>query len=139
MLVVMGGGALLLGVVLAVVLPASGIFDRLPMLIGPGIAGFVMIPLGLKLRNAARDAEFMRRHGIMARGVVVGLKSTGTKINGVPLMEVQVTVMRQDAQPYPASFRQLMPAQLSAQIKPGVELPIRVHPQKPEQVMLELL
>ncbi|MDQ3037263.1 MAG: hypothetical protein M3Y87_33020 [Myxococcota bacterium] len=105
--------------------------------IGPGIAGLVMTPIGLALRRGAKEAAFLRQHGISARGVVRGIAPTGTTINDVPMMRVSVTVMRDGAAPYEASFSQLMPPGLMVQMQPGTQLPLRVHPHKPEKILLE--
>jgi LSD1 subclass zinc finger protein len=154
-LMVIGGGLLLLAIAL-VVIPAIGgvlfalrngadvgamlgsVLTGLPMGIGPLIAGVVMTPLGFALWNGAREAAFMRMHGIQARGVVRNVQATGTRINNVPMMRVNVQVMRDGVAPYEASFTQLMPPGLLIQLTPGTQVPLRVHPQKPDKMILEL-
>ncbi len=136
-LIAAGGFSLLIGLIIGLAVPIQDPIQRLPMMIGPSIAAFVLIPMGLKLRSSAREAAFLRQHGLPATGVVVRLDATGTRINNVPLMQVTVTVKRPDAQPYQASFRQLLRPEHAAQFQAGVEVPLRVHPQKPDKVMME--
>ncbi|MCA9696529.1 MAG: zinc ribbon domain-containing protein [Myxococcales bacterium] len=101
--------------------------------------GVLTAAIGGGMFWSGHKAAYLRRHGLRARGVVKGIQRTGTEINDVPVMEVTVTVMRDGLPPYEASFRQLMEAQLQAQLLPGVELPLRVHPSKPSEIMLEII
>lgn len=155
MLMVIGAGLLVLalGIAVSVIGSAvvfelgSGQFTAGPILsalgaglgaaLGPGIAGLIMTPLGLALRNGAKEAAYLREHGVSARGVVRGIAPTGTRINNVPLMKVSVTVMRDGAAPYEASFKQLMDQGTMVQMQPGAQVPLRVHPQKPDKILLE--
>jgi hypothetical protein len=54
------------------------------------------------------------------------------------MMRVNVQVMRDGVAPYEASFTQLMPPGLLIQLTPGTQVPLRVHPQKPDKMILEL-
>lgn len=116
----------------------AGLGGALAIAIGPTIAGLVMTPLGYALWNGAREAAYLRVHGIPARGTVRNLQGTGTRINGVPMMRVHVQVQRDGAAPYDASFTTLTPPGLVAQLHPGAQVPLRVHPQKPDKLILEL-
>jgi hypothetical protein len=155
-LMVVGGGLLLLGLGLGVASVGSAVlfeigsgqFTAGPILgalggavgmaLGPGLAGIIMTPLGYALWRGAKEAAYLRTHGLSARGVVRGIAPTGTTINNVPMMRVTVTVMRDDVAPYEASFKQLMGPGMAVQMQPGVQVPLRVHPQKPDKILLEL-
>lgn len=133
-----GSFMLVLAAILVTVLPSTNLFEAIIPGLGPGIGGIVLLSIGLKLRATAREAGFLRRHGIPAQGVIVAMSPTGTRINNVPVMEVQVTVKRPDRDPYQASFRQLLPPQTIAQLQPGVEISLRVHPDKPDKIVAEM-
>lgn len=123
-------------IVLVELLGGAGL--GLTMGIGPGIAGVIMTLIGFGLRRSAQDAAYLRRHGIRMRGVIQGIEATGTSINDVPLVKVKVMVKPQDRSPYEASFQQLLSPQLASVMQPGREVPLRVHPQQPEKILLEL-
>jgi hypothetical protein len=108
------------------------------MAIGPCIGGTIMLLFGGALWRSAREAAYIRLRGIPARGVIRGMERTGTKINDVPVMRVLVTVTRDGQAPYDASLKQLMPAHLQAQLRPGTEVALRVHPNNPAKIILEM-
>ena len=149
-----GIGITLLGVVIAlIVLGASavpalssghGIEAIFGGVFGAGITCITTVPLGLifagvgyMLRKKAQEAAWLRVNGIQAQGTVRGSSPTGTVINGVPIMRVEVEVMHPNAAPYLASFKQLLTPGLSMQLQPGSLVPIRIHPQDPSQIILE--
>ncbi len=109
------------------------------MAIGPLIMGGVFTAVGHVLRKGAKNASFLRQHGVRARGRVLGMEPTGTTINDVPMMRVRVTVLRDDAAPYESAFSQLMQPHVAAHLAIGREVPLRVHPTKPDEIMLEML
>jgi hypothetical protein len=110
----------------------------LAICLGPGIAAGIMLPLGYLLWSKAREAAYLRVNGLPARGIVRSIQATGTRINNVPMMRIVVQVRRDGADPYEASLETLAPPDLLAQLGAGRELPLRVHPQKPAKVILEL-
>ena len=110
----------------------------LVMGIGTGITGVIFTLLGAGLRNAGKKAAYLRAHGVRAKGVIQSLNPTGTTINDVPMMEVVISVRPTDAAPYEARVKQLMQPALMMQLGPGREVPLRVHPTNPQEVMLEL-
>lgn len=106
---------------------------------GPGIAGVVMMGIGYALWKSGRDAAYLRLHGLPARGTVLGVQGTGTKINGVPQVRIHLRVEREGLPPYEAYAKQLMDMSARAALVPGAQVPLRVHPQKPEQVAIEAM
>jgi hypothetical protein len=110
----------------------------LTMSLGPGIAGVVMTLVGLGLHRGAKQAAFLRLHGLPARGTIRNVEGTGTRINNVPLLRIHVNVLRDGAAPYDASFTQLASPGLMMQLQPGAQVPLRVHPQNPSKMILEL-
>ena len=125
------------GTVLAELGAALG--GALVMGIGTGITGVIFTLLGAGLRNAGKKAAYLRAHGVRAKGVIQSLNATGTTINDVPMMELVISVRPANAAPYDAKVRQLMQPALMMQLGPGREVPLRVHPTNPQEVMLELV
>ncbi|NVB43144.1 hypothetical protein G6O69_35300 [Pseudenhygromyxa sp. WMMC2535] len=143
-----GTGNVLYGLGLLMLVPTGiclvgGLFlgwaGAIPAGLSIGFTGLLLAGMGKGLRKSGEQAVYLRRHGLPARGRLEQIETTGTEINGVPLMALTVTITRDDQAPYQASFRQLVPSGLQGQLQPGVELPLRVHPDKPGEVMLEML
>ncbi len=134
-------GAVVLGVLAELGIRVGivdGIGDALGLALGLGITGVILTPLGYGLWRSAREAAFMRMHGISATGIVRGIEATGTSINDVPMVRVHVQVSLHGHAPYVATAKLLLHPTLAAVIQPGRELPIRVHPHDPSKVVLEL-
>jgi LSD1 subclass zinc finger protein len=132
------GILMLLGAVGAVIAGASGGgIMGYSWALGPGIAGVVMLSIGLPLRKAAKRAERLRLHGKRAQGQVLAVQPTGVSINNVPQFLIQVMVQLEGVAPYPANIKMLLnPASLS-QLAPGAALPLRVDPASPQDVIIE--
>lgn len=106
--------------------------------IGLGIAGAVTFFLGRGMHRAAKKARYLRVHGISTTGTVVNVATTGTKVNNVPQYKVTLSIQLEGKQPYQASTRLLMPPHLASQMSSGAQLPVRVDPNDPQSVLLEL-
>ena len=127
----------LAGGVIAMVLAIFGIgsFFTAPT---PLIIGVVFTLVGRGIKNSAAKAAYLREHGISCKGSVVGIQRTGVKINNVPQFNITVQVMRDGQAPYNASAKMLLPPGSAGQFKPGLVLPVRVDPNDPQAIMIEL-
>ncbi len=150
-----GLGIVALGVLLAgglfVGMAASGIDDAGGAVLGVGAGAFsafmalvTTVPLGLifflvgrGLKNRGEKAAWLRVHGIPAKGRVRGMSPTGVSINDVPMMRVEVEVQHPHAAPYVASFELLLHPSMARSLVPGAMVPLRVHPQKPADIIVE--
>ncbi len=106
-----------------------GVTTILPL----GFVGF----LGYRLMARGREAAWLRQHGISATAQVRSLQSTGTRINHVPLMRVTVSYQTPQG-PRESSTDMLMPMHLQVQLVPGATVPIRIHPQDPGKMVIEM-
>lgn len=106
-----------------------GVTTILPL----GLVGF----LGYRLMARSREAAWLRANGISATAQVRSLQGTGTRINGVPLMRVTVSY-QSPAGPREGTSDMLMQPHLQVQLVPGASVPIRVHPQDPSKIVIEL-
>ena len=99
--------------------------------------GAIFAGVGYFLRKQAQQAAWLRINGIPAKGTIRGYQPTGTRINGVPVVRVEVHVQHPNLAPYVASFKQLLSGSLASQLQAGKVVPLRVHPQKPTEIILE--
>lgn len=130
-----------LGMLAVSLLAAIEIID--PSLASMGIGGAILTftgftfgAVGFGTRKAAKRAERIRLHGIPATGRVLGMSRTGVRINGVPMMQVDVEVMMADRPPYQAAVKGLMSGAF-ARLANGGPCKLRVDPQNPREVVLE--
>jgi hypothetical protein len=109
-----------------------------------GIVGVTtLLPLGIMgaigwaFVKRSREAALLRQHGIPAQGTIRTLEGTGTRVNGVPMVKVGLSYVGPQG-PQQASAELLMPFHLQTQLVPGAQVPLRVHPQDPTKVLIEL-
>ncbi len=153
----MGIGICVLGVVLALVLSLPfiiggiGTGDVAGEAVGVGVGIFAggmalitTLPLGLifavvghVFRKKAKKATWLRLHGVSAPGKVRSFSATGTRVNDVPVMRVEVEVMPEGRAPYVASFEQLLSGDLTRLLAAGNTIPLRVNPHEPRQIIIE--
>jgi len=143
-----GGLFLSLGITAASAVPALMSGDDIGAVFSGafagGITGISVLPIGIIftavgffLRKKAKRAAWLRINGISAEGRVRGYSATGTRINNVPVVQVEIEVHHTSAAPYVASLRQLLTPNLAIQLQPGATVPLRVHPQDPADIILE--
>jgi hypothetical protein len=111
---------------------------------GPAFGGFMMMAVsvglaiwGFKARKAAARARYIRLHGTPALAQIVNCGRTGTKINGVPQWNIQMSVQLPDKPPYEASTKLVLTDAVIANMQ-GKTLKVRVDPNKPTDVVLQL-
>ncbi len=77
------------------------------------------------------------RSGESAVGLIRQVQQTGTYINEQPQLNIEVMVTRQGQQPYPASFRAIIPQTSIPQFQPGSVIPLLVSTRNPSIVGLD--
>jgi hypothetical protein len=136
-----GGGALIGYIVMgASVIPVlmlvnfivQGMFfaPMLAMLIFPAVFG----TMGWRMVQTAKRSAEIARDGRRGRGVILGISPTGTRINGMPMMRIDVQV-QVDGHMVNASVNRLMMGDASMI---GREVPVIWHPKYPTDVVLEV-
>ncbi|MBI4953261.1 MAG: hypothetical protein HY908_14610 [Myxococcales bacterium] len=140
-----GGGGAIIGYIVLVTgciplfvlagLAASGMFQvqLLFMLIFPVVFG----GMGLRMILAARRAREIATHGIQGRGRVVNVSMTGTRINHVPVMRIDVQIEVPGHPPTVAATKRLMPQHVAGSLM-GRELGVIWHPKYPADVVLDI-
>lgn len=97
------------------------------------LMGFIFGGIGWALRASAKKAAWLRQNGLPAQGQVQGMSPTGMSINDVPMMQYDILVSIPGRPPYQASTRAL----LGGRIPVGGMVALRVHPQNPQEIVVE--
>jgi hypothetical protein len=115
-------------------------YDRTSALQGFGILGgtlaflgVIFLGIGLVMRKSAQRAAWLRVHGLAATAEIQGTAPTGLTINGVPQMEITLLVRLPGRAPYQAYAKALM----SGAMPSGGTVSLRVHPNDPNEVLIE--
>lgn len=120
--------AVLLDLAPAIVLPG--------ILGGLGLTGGIFLAIGMAFKKASQKAAHLRINGLPGRGTIQSIQTTGTKINGVPMMRLLLQVQLQDGRPpYQAQVKLLASALGGA--APGAMVAIRADPLNPQSILIE--
>ena len=113
--------------------------------LGGGIAAFTMIIIGVvfflvgrAFVKGAAKAKRIRTSGVPARGQIVSVQPTGVRVNKVPQVSITVSVQLPGRPPYEARAKMLLQPMAMAQLTPGRAVPLRVDPQNPQEILIEL-
>ncbi|HEV8321201.1 MAG TPA: hypothetical protein VG389_06260 [Myxococcota bacterium] len=92
---------------------------------------------GLRMFRGARRAREIARDGLHGRGRILGASATGTRINGVPVMRLDVELEVEGHPRRKASSKRLL-GMGQAQMLVGREVGVLWHPKYPDEVVLEM-
>lgn len=111
---------------------ASGDFEwpMLFMLIFPAVFG----SMGLSMIRSGRRTKEIAKHGLHGHGRIVAVSSTGTKINGTPLMRIDLQVGIAGHPEVVASTKRLMHG--GGELI-GTQVAVIWHPKYPTDVVLD--
>lgn len=107
------------------------------IVLGGGLTGTIFFLIGRGLKKSADRAKHLRLHGVLGQGDIQGISPTGTRINNVPMVKVDMVIRLPGAAPYTASTTVLQTAVPG--IAPGMSVPVRADPQNPSDVMIETM
>lgn len=93
----------------------------------------VLVPLARRDSAEAR----IRRTGISTRGVVTAVDGTGVRINRAPMLQLTLHV-EDDHGPREVVTQVLVPIHEAYRYRPGCTLPLRVDPEHPDHVAVDL-
>lgn len=89
------------------------------------------------VRRHRRRERFMRDNGIPARATITAIRATGASINSRPVLLLDVSVAVPGRPAYPATVRNAPPIHLVGMLRPGVGLPVKVDPGRPERLLVD--
>lgn len=72
--------------------------------------------------------------GVPATATIVSLRETGTYVNNMPSVEVQLMVTPDGRPPFPATWTGLVPLLWLGQLRPGGALAVRFDPVTPSSL-----
>jgi len=135
-LIAVAGGELVLGAVFAAIAVASG-GDSTLVIVGPMmlVGALVLLALGLRWRGRAREAKEIERLGVEGEATVVSVHETGVRVNGVPMLKLELDV-EGPAGIERVAKRELVPEGVRAWLKEGSTLPVKVHPSRPGKIAI---
>ena len=132
------------GVVLTVgdvVLVAALVGTTPPPWLWSVLAGSPWGPIALVawwvIRRRRRRLRFMQVNGIPARATISAIRATGASINSRPVLLLDVTVAAPGRPAYQTTVRNAPPIHLVGMLRPGVELPVKVDPGRPERLLVD--
>jgi hypothetical protein len=89
------------------------------------------------IRRHRRRVRFMQDNGIPARATITAIRTTGSSINSRPVLLLDVLVAVPARPVYQATVRTAPPIHLAGMLRPGVGLPVKVDPGRPEQLLVD--
>ena len=75
--------------------------------------------------------------GHSARATVASLHTTGSVINGRPVLRLDLSVAVEGKPVYAATVRTAPPSHLVGMLRPELSLPVKVDPDRPERLMVD--
>jgi hypothetical protein len=89
------------------------------------------------IRRHRRRRRFMEDNGIPARATITAIRTTGASINSRPVLLLDVSVAVPARPVYQTTVRNAPPIHLVGMLRPGVGLPVKVDPGRPERLMVD--
>ncbi len=76
--------------------------------------------------------------GMPAQAKIVGVRQTGVMLNNQPQILFDLDVHPPGGAPYRAQAKAVIPIINIPQFQPGVDVPVKIHPSDPTQVVLDV-
>jgi hypothetical protein len=89
------------------------------------------------IRRHRRRVRFMQDNGIPARATITAIRATGSSINSRPVLLLDMSVAVPGRPAYQATVRTAPPIHLVGMLRPGVGLPVKVDPGRPERLLVD--
>ena len=118
--------------VLVVVLICLGTVVTLVFTVGITWLAIVLI------RKAMGPNRGILQNGIPAKAKIVGVQQTGVMVNYQPQVAFVLEVTPPSGVPYQAQTKAVIPMVNIPQFQPGVEVPVKIHPTDPSQVVMDV-
>jgi hypothetical protein len=89
--------------------------------------------------SGVSEARAIQKVGEPAYGTVMEVWDTGITVNNDPVIGLRLAVQRSGQQPYEAVINKSLVSRIHiSQFQPGWQLPVRVDPQSPARVALDV-
>jgi hypothetical protein len=90
------------------------------------------------IRKAMGPNRSILQNGIPAKARILSVQQTGVMVNYQPQVAFQLEVTPPGGAPYQAQAKAVIPIVNIPQFQPGVEVPVKIHPTDPTQVVLDV-
>jgi hypothetical protein len=103
-----------------------------------GLVGVVLVAFGLRSGARVAKAEHVEAVGVAGTGTIVGMTQTGLLLNDNPQIELTLDVNVPGRSTYRATYKDYVPLMLLGEVTMGATLPVKVDPNDPQQIVVEL-
>jgi hypothetical protein len=90
------------------------------------------------IRKAMGPNRSILQNGIAAKAQILSVQQTGVMVNYQPQIAFQLEVHPPGGEPYQAQAKAVIPMVNIPQFQPGTEVPVKIHPTDPTQVVLDV-
>lgn len=90
------------------------------------------------IRKAMGPNRSILQNGIAAKAQILSVQQTGVMVNYQPQVAFQLEVTPPGGAPYQAQTKAVIPMVNIPQFQPGTEVPVKIHPTDPTQVVLDV-
>jgi hypothetical protein len=99
--------------------------------------GITWLAIRLVRKTMGPDRSILQ-NGIPAKAQILSVQQTGVMVNYQPQVAFQLEVYPPGDAPYQAQAKAVIPMVNIPQFQPGTEVPVKVHPTDPTQVVLDI-
>jgi hypothetical protein len=90
------------------------------------------------IRKTMGPNRSILQNGIPAKAQILSVQQTGVMVNYQPQVAFQLEVHPPGDAPYQAQAKAVIPMVNIPQFQPGTEVPVKIHPTDPTQVVLDV-
>jgi hypothetical protein len=90
------------------------------------------------VRNKVGPNRGILQDGIPAQARIVSVRQTGVMLNNQPQIAFELEVEPPGGTPYRAQAKAVIPMINIPQFQPGAEVPVKIHPSDPTQVVMDI-
>lgn len=90
------------------------------------------------IRKMVGPNRSILQNGVPAQARIMAVQQTGMMVNHQPQIVFDLEVRSPGGSPYRAQTKAVIPVVNIPQLQPGVEVPVKIHPTDPAQVVLDI-
>jgi hypothetical protein len=91
-----------------------------------------------KLADYEAGTHDVAADGLRGEATVTSVQDTGVQVNNMPMLDVGLLVSLEGRDPYAAAAHQVVQRSAVPRVQPGMKVPVKVDPEHPEVVALDL-
>ena len=110
----------------------GGIVLSLALTIGITVFAMRMV------RKAVGPNRSVLQNGVPAQAKIMSVQQTGVMVNNQPQVAFDLEVRPPGGMPYRTQAKAVIPIVNIPQFQPGVQVPVKIHPTDPTQVVMDV-